>query len=187
MTPMTRRSRLFVAMSLAVFAMTSGLAHAHSQLLSSNPADGANLVEPPASVVLTFNEALIADVDSVSINDEMGNVVSSQSIEPDGAVLSVPWPAGLPTGIYQVAYRVVSGDGHPVVGAISFTIAGTKATAAASTVPTSPASPTLEAIPSTQSITEGPPFSIGPWASGIMFAALALAVGARWLRRRRKE
>ncbi|MFZ4485842.1 MAG: copper resistance CopC family protein [Candidatus Nanopelagicales bacterium] len=99
-------------------------AGAHSQLLSTSPADGAVLAEPPSSVVLTFNEALIPDVDSISINDAMGNVVASRSVEPVGATLSVPWPDGLPAGAYQVAYRVVSGDGHPVIGAIMFTITG---------------------------------------------------------------
>ena len=99
-------------------------AGAHSQLLSTSPVDGAVLTEPPSSVVLTFNEALIPDVDSISINDAMGNVVASRSVEPVGATLSVPWPDGLPAGAYQVAYRVVSGDGHPVTGAITFTITG---------------------------------------------------------------
>ena len=99
-------------------------ASAHSQLLSTSPADGAVLPEAPASVVLTFNEALIPDVDSISINDARGNVVASRSVEPVGATLSVPWPDGLPAGAYQVAYRVVSGDGHPVTGAIMFTITG---------------------------------------------------------------
>ena len=37
-------------------------------------------------------------------------------------VLAAPWPAGLPDGVYQVAYRVVSRDGHPVIGANSFTV-----------------------------------------------------------------
>jgi methionine-rich copper-binding protein CopC len=184
--PSARRTGLIVVAALAALWLASGLAHAHSQLLSSSPADGATLVEPPARVVLTFNEALIPDVDSVSINDGLGNVVSSQSIEPDGAVLSVPWPAGLPAGTYQVAYRVVSGDGHPVVGAINFTIAGTNA-AAASTVPTPAAMRTPEEVPVIESATEGEPSNLGLWAAGLTLIAAALAAGVWWRRRRSGE
>ena len=100
----------------------AGQATAHSQLISTIPSDGALLNEPPQSVVLTFDEALIPEVDSISINDAAGNVVASPAVEPVGSTLTVPWPAGLPDGVYQVAYRVVSGDGHPVIGAISFTV-----------------------------------------------------------------
>lgn len=114
---------LAVAGVLAASALLgAGQATAHSQLISTIPSDGALLSEPPQSVVLTFDEALIPEVDSISINDAAGNVVASPAVEPVGSTLTVPWPAGLPDGVYQVAYRVVSGDGHPVIGAISFTI-----------------------------------------------------------------
>lgn len=114
---------LAVAAVLAASALLgAGQATAHSQLISTIPSDGALLNEPPQSVVLTFDEALIPKVDSISINDAAGNVVASPAVEPVGSTLTVPWPAGLPDGVYQVAYRVVSGDGHPVIGAISFTI-----------------------------------------------------------------
>ena len=114
---------LAVAGVLAASALLgAGQAVAHSQLVSTMPADGAILNEPPQSVVLTFDEALIPEVDSISINDDVGTVVASHAVEPVGSTLTVPWPAGLPDGVYQVAYRVVSGDGHPVIGAISFTV-----------------------------------------------------------------
>jgi hypothetical protein len=32
----------------------------------------------------------------------------------------VPWPADLPPGKYSVAFRVVSEDGHPVTGQVTF-------------------------------------------------------------------
>lgn len=182
----TGQALAILVMMTSSVMLAGGLALAHSQLLSSNPADGATLVEPPASIVLTFNEALIPDVDSVSINDVMGHVVSSQSIEPDGAVLSVPWPAGFPAGIYQVAYRVVSGDGHPVVGAINFTIAGTNG-AASSTVPTPAAMSTVEGVPVIESATEGEPSNLGLWAAGLTLIAAALAAGLWWRRRRSGE
>ena len=178
----TRRAMAILVMMASSVMLAGGLASAHSQLVSSSPADGATLAEPPTSIVLTFNEALIPDVDSVSINDESGNVVASQSITPDGAELRVPWPSGLPAGTYQVAYRVVSGDGHPVVGAINFTIAGPGGAAPASVQP----SPQ----PAAATVTEpGEAGALGGLAAAGLAAAalLAIAVGVVLVVRRRRE
>lgn len=38
-----------------------GAAHAHAELISSSPAAGATLTEPPAEVVLTFSESVTLD------------------------------------------------------------------------------------------------------------------------------
>jgi hypothetical protein len=157
-------------------------AGAHSQLLSTSPADGAVLIEPPSSVVLTFNEGLIPDVDSISINDAMGNVVASRSVEPVGATLSVPWPDGLPAGAYQVAYRVVSGDGHPVTGAITFTITGSGVSAqGVASPPGSSAEPVATAEP-----VVAPGASEGSAVVPLAIAAIVVILlgGAVWFARR---
>ncbi len=167
-------------------------AFAHASLTSSTPQDGATLASPPAEVVFTFDDALLEDTETISINDIDGNVVASQQVTPQGASMSVPWPADIDAGTYQVAYRVVSADGHPVTGAITFTITGgapptptaapTAATAAsaagtsasptaASASPTATsASPTATAGPS-----DAPPS--GPPVLAIVAALAALAVG----------
>lgn len=178
----TRRAMAILVMMTSSVMLAGGLASAHSQLVSSSPVDGATLAEPPASVVLTFNEGLIPDVDSVSINDELGNVVASQSITPDGAELRVPWPSGLPAGTYQVAYRVVSGDGHPVVGAINFTIAGPGGAAPASVQPSPQPAAATVAEP-------GETGAFGGLAAASLAAAalLALAVGVVLVLRRQRE
>jgi methionine-rich copper-binding protein CopC len=128
--------RLALVLTTAVFAIAfSGApAMAHSQLESTSPVDGAVLDAPPAEVVFTFDDTLLDDTDTISINDENGNVVKSIHPKPEGASVSIPWPEGTAPGMYQVAYRVVCGDGHPVTGAILLTINGTApATAAAFT------------------------------------------------------
>jgi methionine-rich copper-binding protein CopC len=106
------------AIGLVVLTAVSG--QAHSKLVTSSPANGAVLQAAPAAVVFTFDEALLPGVDTISINDEAGQNVSSTAVDPRGNTISSSWPAGLPAGTYQVAYRIVSGDGHPVTGAITF-------------------------------------------------------------------
>ena len=43
-------------------------------------------------------------------------------VEVDGDTVSVTWPESSPAGEFRAAYRVVSADGHPINGTITFTV-----------------------------------------------------------------
>lgn len=118
-----KRTVAILAVSTAMWAFGATSASAHSGLESSNPADGSVITEAPAAITLTFNEGLLADANSMSINAADGTNVVSANVQPNGSSVELPWPADLPAGEYQAAFRVVSADGHPVTGAISFTYA----------------------------------------------------------------
>ena len=105
-----------------------GPAGAHSQLLSSDPTTGSVLAAAPTSVVLTFNEALLAETVAIAISDSSGAVVSGTVASAVGAVVTIPWPADLSPDTYTVSYRVVSADGHPVTGSIDFAYASASPT-----------------------------------------------------------
>ena len=121
--------------ALAVIVAVGGLgaapASAHSQLTSTTPADGSVLAVPPPEVRFTFDAPLLQDTDTISINDSEGNVVKSIHPTPEGDSVAIPWPEGTAPGEYQVAYRVVCGDGHPVIGAINLTVNGSAPAASA--------------------------------------------------------
>ena len=98
---------------------------AHSDLISSDPAAGASLEQMPESFSLTFNEELI------SIEGEVVNTLELQSADGANYLLSAATIAGpvvsakvgdgdYPAGNYLLKFRVVSADGHPVTGEISF-------------------------------------------------------------------
>lgn len=132
MIPLIRHRVL--ARSLAVLAIATALwsgaattAYAHSGLESSTPADGSVITEAPAAITLTFNETLLEDADSISLNSADGTSIVNSKVQPSGNTVELPWPADLPAGEYQVAFRVVSADGHPVTGAISFRYTGSPA------------------------------------------------------------
>jgi len=127
-----KRTVAILAVSTAMWAFGATSASAHSGLESSNPADGSVITEAPATITLTFNEGLLADANSVSINAADGTNVVSANVQPNGSSVELPWPADLPAGDYQAAFRVVSADGHPVTGAISFTYAPAETAAAPS-------------------------------------------------------
>jgi methionine-rich copper-binding protein CopC len=115
-----RITTLLLASFLVFFFGTSSSAFAHTDLIEAVPADGSELEVAPSSVIFTFNEELLEATVRVSITDESGAVVAKDVAESAGSVVTVPWPADLPVGAYSVSYRVVSGDGHPVTGEISF-------------------------------------------------------------------
>jgi methionine-rich copper-binding protein CopC len=153
---------------IGIIAMPAAV-QAHTDLASSTPVDGAVLDTPPEAITLTFNEDLLAGSSSIALNDMTGTTVLSGPVAAVGPSITVPWPAGLPGGTYQAAYRVVSADGHPVTGAITFTVAA--ALGEASTGPSaeisaeaSPESLTeSSAVPTTSAAAEpvvGPPMGV---------------------------
>lgn len=115
---------------LAAVALTLGLAAlpaaAHSELVSSSPSDGAALDAAPVAVELTFNEEISDAGLQVVAQGPQGEVPLGTAVIT-GPQVSVPWPQGQAGGTYTVAYRVVSADGHPINGTLSFSYAGAAA------------------------------------------------------------
>jgi methionine-rich copper-binding protein CopC len=190
MASRTRSSVVRALAALAVAVSVAGLgatpASAHSQLTGTTPEDGAVLAGPPPEVRLTFDSTLLDDTDTISINDENGNVVKSIHPKPEGSSVAIPWPEGTKPGTYQVAYRVVCGDGHPVVGAMSITITGGASTTTANS---SAVSPTVESptgtSPASPSSPAGSTAAIAadsgdatPPAGGTSGSPMALIAGA---------
>lgn len=108
--------------AVALFITSIAPAAAHAGLVSSDPANGSLLTTAPTQVTLTFNEDLLETMVNVSILDADNAVISTDSAEANGPTVIVGWPSQAAEGIYRLAYRVVSADGHPVTGEIEFTI-----------------------------------------------------------------
>lgn len=103
-------------------------ASAHADLQVSTPEDGESLEIAPEEIRLTFSEELFEELVEISILDAAGDLYSTIEVEqtpPPGTDVIFPWPTQAPPGEYSIAYRVVSADGHPVTGTISFSYAPT--------------------------------------------------------------
>jgi copper transport protein len=92
---------------------------AHATLLSSEPADGSVLAQPPKMVQLHFNEGVTPAV--IGLIDAGGTArdVATRAV---GQSVLIVLPDDLPQGTQIVSYRVVSQDGHPVAGSMVFSI-----------------------------------------------------------------
>lgn len=124
----------FVALAVGLVAAVAGLglgvlpAAAHASLISSTPEDGATLDDSPAAVVLEFDADLLAEFTQVAVLDEQDGNHEQGDPEIDGG--RVTQAVGtLEPGEYRVSYRVGSGDGHPVSGVITFSVAEAPAAA----------------------------------------------------------
>ena len=135
-----------VAAVLLVIIPASGAA-GHAGLLFSTPEDGASLDVAPEEVVLTFSEELLTDLVEISVLDAQDNPVVVTEVPqtpPPGTDVKVPWPADLPPGEYSVAFRVVSADGHPVTGRVTFSYAQQRQVLEEPTADDAPAEPSVE-------------------------------------------
>jgi MYXO-CTERM domain-containing protein len=182
--PVTLGLGALVALSLTLVA---GPAQAHDELVSTNPADKAQVQTMPDSIVLTFEEPAEKVGSQVIVRGPNGNVARGAPVFAKSIVTQAVQP-GAPAGSYTVLWRVTSDDGHPVSGSFTFTAAAGSAAPAASTSPgPSPgtsASSTAAADPSSASQQSSGSGSSAPrWLWLLIVLALLVPV-AIFVRRR---
>lgn len=95
-------------------------AAAHASLVASSPKDGSTLTAAPPEVMLRFNEEIGAQFVTVKVT-QGGRSATKGKPEVQGSTVYQPLDSGMETGTWDVTYRVVSKDGHPVSGKLSFT------------------------------------------------------------------
>lgn len=177
-----------VLLCLALGLASAPAASAHDQLVSSTPATGERMSVAPSSVALKFTEPLltlgheIRVVDAASRNWVEGDAVLARE------TLTQPLAAGLPEGEYQVRWRMVSSDGHPINGSYSFLV-GPGAQAGSIPAPGSVTGPVTSTVPDNAAAAATAPVLPG-WliAAGIGSAAgLGLHLAYLAVQRRRRN
>jgi methionine-rich copper-binding protein CopC len=139
-----RWARRLAILSIGLIAgvlVGAGVASAHNVLTGSDPVNGASVDTAPTRVSLTFDQP-IQNLDPVLlVTGPNGNVFTDGPPTIDGNVISAPLgPAG-PAGLYRAAYRIVSADGHPVTGEITYTLTAKAAGTATGSQPPAGATP----------------------------------------------
>ncbi|HEX2889802.1 copper resistance CopC/CopD family protein [Vineibacter terrae] len=107
---------IMLAMALA----SMGPALAHASLVRTDPGDGEVTGTAPARFVLTFNESVTPLVLRVIRPDGTAFDLLRQARQ--GRAIDVEAPKDLGIGTHVLSWRVVSEDGHPVSGAVVFSI-----------------------------------------------------------------
>ncbi|MHC1558537.1 copper resistance CopC family protein [Actinomycetospora sp. C-140] len=109
-------------LAVGALLLSAGPASAHDVLTGSDPADGATVASAPTQVSLTFDEAPKPEGAAVTIVGPDGAHHEQGTPTLQGNVLTAPVGALPQAGRYEIGYRVVSDDGHPVSGAVAFSL-----------------------------------------------------------------
>ena len=116
-----RRALEGLAGAVAVLALCAGPAAAHNELIGSIPEDGSTVATPPEVVELAFDQPVQSEFDQLAVLDEDDGHHEQGEVEIVGG--RVRQPVGeLEPGTYRITYRIVSADGHPVTGTVTFTV-----------------------------------------------------------------
>lgn len=114
------RALLLVLIAAPGLYLPAGQALGHAVLLGTVPANDAVLDTAPEILTLTFNEPVaplkLMLVDPQGTTSDLGTGVGG------GSELSVPLPERTLRGTHVLSWRVVSDDGHPIGGALVFSV-----------------------------------------------------------------
>lgn len=180
-------SLIFAILGIFLSSLSMTTSFAHAELQSSDPIDGSVVTVIPAVITLTFGEELIVleeeKVNSFTLTNSNGVEILLTETSVDGAVLSGAVDldsAELIPGNYLVSYRVVSADGHPINGDITFEFAPQELVAQSEETPVAIAEEAEEAA---QTPSEPSAFNIGLIG---LFIIVAVLVGALLLAKRKR-
>ncbi|MDX8143165.1 copper resistance protein CopC [Lentzea sp. BCCO 10_0061] len=181
--------RLLLVLPLVLLSVltTTPAASAHTQLISSDPKEGAQVAAPPQQLTLTFNEPVRPEQTTVTVTGADGTAWTVGQITAKDASLLVPvTPAG-PAGLYTINFKIGSADDHAVTGAVKFTMTAplvTTTTAPPTTTTTAPSS-TAPSVAPVADVQSDQSTGLTWWAWLLIAIGVAAVAGAVvWLRRR---
>jgi len=182
-----RAARVVAVTLLCAVTLLFGAApaFAHTRLQSSDPADGTSLGAGPQRVSLTFNEPMQTGFATLTVIGPDGRPYQSGEVAANGGTVSIGVAPLGPAGRYEIGYRVVSEDGHPVTGSVAFTLtapgpaaastAAAPSSALAAPVSGTPAPTSAAPAPVAASTSEGGDMPVWPWIVG---GVVLIGVGA---------
>ena len=178
---MKARLRAVVVLGLALVLIAPGWAGAHDQLIDSAPGHEERLAESPTEIRLTYSAHVLHMGAAVIVADQDEVTWPTTEVEFNGPDVTVDLASELPEGHYQVRWRVVSSDGHPISGVVPFVV-GSPPPLTTATAPAAAAA----AVPQADS-TVAAAAGLPDWgrtvlvgAGGAVVGLLLLVVFTRW-------
>lgn len=183
---MSLRSLSLRLLAVAVIILaTARFASAHSELIRSEPADGATVATAPQQVTIEFSQLLDPAQSSITVVDAAGATVSNgQAQVPanNGKALRVALKPNLGPGVYTVQWKNFSlEDGEAFNDSFTFTVGS--AQPAASGAASGQAPTGASQLPATGAATSAPLIGVGALALMLIGWALRTA----WLREKRDQ
>ena len=195
-----RRAAAAAVLSLLLAVLLPATVGAHSDLVSSSPADRATLAVPPLEVSGDFSEELDTTRSVMELRAPGGGVVATGRVPGVGPAtrMTIANLPALDAGTYEVRWTTVTADDDGVErGTFTFTIEAGRPSASPTTEPSTTTTPTAPSS-ATPAATAAPGPTAAPSPSpgagstaGDLLVALAvlagvLVAGTAWLLRRRR-
>ena len=152
---MTRALLAGIATLIVSTGFGAQTAEAHSELESSSPTAGARLDAPPAEIRFIFTKNVEDRFSTITVSID-GSKAQPVTSRIDGATVTATPPKAIAAEEQEwiVAYRVVSADGHPISGTITFSVAATSSPSPSSSSAVDPSATPTPASPT--AVTEAP-------------------------------
>ncbi|MFI5849132.1 copper resistance protein CopC [Micromonospora chalcea] len=186
---MARTWLVVLGVAAAVSVLPAAPAAAHNSLTGSDPRDGARLAAAPERIELRFLATPKEATTEVTVTGPDNVAATGGAPTFSGKRVIVPFRPGA-AGLYIVAYRLASDDGHPIKGEVRFTLTtGTPAEAPSASAPPTSAAPTAAPTSAAPSPTPAAAEADDDGDTGWLWAAGAVVVlaalgGGLLLRRR---
>jgi len=192
---------VFAAVLLAVAAAVGAAApaQAHDQIISTSPSEDSHVDTAPAEVSMVYTDSLIEVGAVVLVMDDTDKDWADGPVALDGPNATQAIKPGMQDGIYQVRWRVVSSDGHPISGVYDFAVGTATLTTDTSTSTSTRTETSTDAEATADPAAAGPDEDTATGATstpntvsstvviGLLGAVAGLAVfgGVLWFRSRR--
>jgi methionine-rich copper-binding protein CopC len=195
---------LAVALTALMVGFGSVGASAHAELTGSNPIADSVIGMLPPTVELTFGEPLMVvegseAANQITVTKDDGKRIDKKTTTVADRVASVALDTAAGEGVYTVAYRVVSEDGHPIEGKFKFEVSVAAQSGEAEPVPVGEMpsdAPTAVVAPAPDEHTDGDDHDdasvadssagVWPWIAGGTLLVVAAGAAVFVLRRRNK-
>lgn len=172
-----------MAAAVLVVVALGSPAWAHARLISSDPPGGATITEAPTQVTLTFSERIETSFGGVQVFDPSGQRMEAGDAQITDTQVQVPLRPLETAGTYTVAFRIVSGDSHPVESRFAFTYQPPPPPSPAATQAVPPpgeaTSPPAATVPADIELEDaGPGTAAGLWIARLInYLAITAVVG----------
>ncbi len=114
---------LFGSMGAALILAPS--ASAHAVFVASTPAKNSMVTKMPSTVSVRFDDKIIEiagkHANVLSVTDAKGHLISTGYARVAGDLVTTDIKPGAARGRVTISWRVISDDGHPVMGISFFT------------------------------------------------------------------
>ncbi|GAA4934291.1 hypothetical protein EV188_102703 [Actinomycetospora succinea] len=122
-------------LALSALLFTAGTASAHDVVTGSDPADGSTVPTAPTQVSVTFSDNPQGQLSTLTVVGPDGAHHEQGQATTQGSVVSVPVGPLPQAGRYEVGYRIISSDGHPTTGSVTFDLTTPSAPAGTAAAP----------------------------------------------------